>query len=132
MTSKSTIITMLQSMLIVGAGSFVGGALRYLISHFMKSLCSCGFPWATLTINLVGCLLFGIIYGLFCRLSSPSSSWCLLLTTGLCGGFTTFSTFAFEGQQLLHYDNLTGFLIYATASVFAGLLFACFGMWIAK
>ena len=131
MTSKST-INMLQSMLIVGAGSFVGGALRFLISHLMKPLCSGGFPWATLSINLVGCLLFGIIYGLFCRLSSPSSSWCLLLTTGLCGGFTTFSTFAFEGQQLLHNDNLIGFLVYATASVFAGLLLAYFGMWIAK
>lgn len=123
---------MLHSMLIVGAGSFVGGALRFLISHVMKPLCSGGFPWATLSVNLIGCLLFGIIYGLFCRQSSPASSWCLLLTTGLCGGFTTLSTFAFEGQQLLHNGNIFGFIAYATTSVLAGLLLVCLGMWIAK
>jgi CrcB protein len=119
-------------MLIVGAGSFVGGALRFFISYFMKSLCSGGFPWSTLLVNLFGCLLFGIIYGLFYRLSSPASSWCLLLTTGLCGGFTTFSTFAFEGLQMLHNGNIFGFITYASTSVFVGILLVCIGLWIVR
>ena len=123
---------MLQSMLIVGAGSFVGGALRFFISHFMKPLYSGGFPWSTLSVNLVGCLLFGIIYGLFYRFSSPANSWCLLLTTGLCGGFTTFSTFAFEGLQMWHNGNPFEFIVYATTSVLAGLLLMYVGMWIVK
>ena len=119
-------------MLIVGAGSFVGGALRFFISHFMKPLYSGGFPWSTLSVNLVGCLLFGIIYGLFYRFSSPANSWCLLLTTGLCGGFTTFSTFAFEGLQMWHNGNPFEFIVYATTSVLAGLLLMYVGMWIVK
>ena len=88
---------MLKSILIVGAGSFLGGALRFLISTLMKGACTSSFPWGTLTVNLIGCLLIGVIYGLFARHSSISHSMCLLLTTGFCGGFTTFSTFSNEG-----------------------------------
>ena len=123
---------MLKSILIVGAGSFMGGALRFYISHLMKHISGSAFPWGTLFVNLLGCLFFGIIYGLFCRFSTPSSSWCLLLTTGLCGGFTTFSTFAYEGQQMLLNGDYWGFVSYAGISVCFGITLVCLGVWAVK
>lgn len=119
-------------MLIVGTGSFFGGALRFYISHLMKHLCGAGFPWGTLAVNLLGCLVIGFIYGIFLRFGSPTSSWHLLLTTGLCGGFTTFSTFAYEGQQMLQSGNMPEFLLYACASVFIGISLVFLGIWMIK
>ena len=112
---------MLQNVLIVGAGSFVGGVLRYLISVSMRGV-GAGFPWATLLVNVVGCLLIGLAYGLCARYANPSQQLCLLLTTGLCGGFTTFSTFANESLSLLQGGNIGAFVGYVLLSVIGGLL----------
>ena len=100
---------MIKSFLIVGIGSFIGGTLRYGISTLMKQVCHQGFPWGTLLVNLLGCLVIGVLYALFSKYSSLSNPWCLLLTTGLCGGFTTFSTFANESIQMLQQGNVGGF-----------------------
>ena len=123
---------LIKSLCLVGLGSFVGGALRYLISTWMKNACSQGFPWATLMVNLVGCFLIGLLFGLFGRYSSTSHPWCLLLTTGLCGGFTTFSTFANESFQMLQNGHWGGFLAYASISMIAGISLTGFGYWIVK
>lgn len=123
---------MLKSILLVGIGSFFGGALRYAVSVFMKNLCSQGFPWGTLLVNLVGCFAFGVIFALFGKFSSSGSAWCLLLTTGVCGGFTTFSTFANESMQMLQNGNLGGFVGYVATSLVAGLALVALGYWIIK
>ena len=123
---------MLKSILLVGIGSFFGGALRYAVSVFMKNLCSQGFPWGTLLVNLVGCFAFGVIFALFGKFSSSGSAWCLLLTTGVCGGFTTFSTFANESVQMLQNGNLGGFVGYVATSLVAGLALVALGYWIIK
>ena len=112
---------MMKSLFIVGVGSFFGGALRYWLSTVVKSCCGQGFPWGTLTVNLLGCLTFGVLFALFQRNGAVSSSWCLLLTTGVCGGFTTFSTFANESVQMLQGGNVVGFAGYIAASVIFGL-----------
>lgn len=120
---------MLKSVLLVGAGSFVGGALRYMISLLMKGTCGASFPWATLAVNLAGCLLIGIVYALFSRYASTSHALCLLLTTGFCGGFTTFSAFANEGVVMLQSGNTGVFFIYVLTSVVAGIALAALGYW---
>lgn len=123
---------MLRNILIVGIGSFFGGVLRYLISIVMKSYCSQGFPWATLMVNLLGCLLIGLLFGLFNRYSSINNVWCLLFTTGLCGGFTTFSTFANEGLQLLLGGSVWSFVLYVLASVGIGIALVALGYWLVR
>ena len=123
---------MLKSILLVGAGSFVGGALRYAVSVFMKSACGNGFPWGTLLVNLVGCLAFGVIFALFGKYSATNNVWCLLLTTGVCGGFTTFSTFANESMLMLQNGNWGGFVGYVTTSLVVGLALVALGYWIVK
>ena len=118
---------MIKALLIVGTGSFVGGALRYALSMFMRHICGQGFPWGTLAVNLVGCLVFGMVFALFGKHGTTTHPWCLLLTTGLCGGFTTFSTFANEGVQMLQGGNLGGFAAYASLSLGLGLLLVMLG-----
>lgn len=123
---------MIKSLLIVGIGSFFGGALRYYLSFLMKTVCNQDFPWGTLLVNLIGCFLFGVVFAIFNRASSPTNTWCLLLTTGVCGGFTTFSAFAHESVQMLQNGNLLGFASYIAISVILGLLLIALGYWIVK
>ena len=77
---------MIKSIVIVGIGSFFGGALRYYLSTLIKGCCTHGFPWGTLTVNALGCLIFGMLFALFHKSGATYSPWCLLLTTGVCGG----------------------------------------------
>ena len=123
---------MIKSILTVGIGSFFGGALRYLISALMKSSCGAGFPWGTLIVNFLGCLAIGVILGLFGRYNGAASAWSLLLATGFCGGFTTFSTFANESLQMIQSGNIWSFIGYVAISVVLGVLLVAVGYWIVK
>lgn len=123
---------MIKSILIVGIGSFFGGALRYAVSTLTKNLCGTEFPWGTLAVNLLGCLVLGVILGIFSRYSTSSSAWCLLLTTGFCGGFTTFSTFASESLQMVQNGNIWSFIGYVTISILAGVILVALGYTMAK
>lgn len=121
---------MIRSLFIVGIGSFFGGALRYYISILMRSYCNQGFPWGTLAVNLLGCFVFGVLFAIFHKSGTTHSTWCLLLTTGLCGGFTTFSTFANESIQMLQGGNMIGFASYIATSIILGLALVALGYWI--
>ena len=90
----------IRNIIAVGAGSFIGGIARYLVSLAMKGI-SKGFPWATVLVNLIGCLIIGLLWGFLNRNASESTSWGLFLPVGLCGGFTTFSTFSKEALTML-------------------------------
>lgn len=123
---------MLKSLLFVGVGSFVGGVLRFLVSMSMKKLYGEGFPWGTLIVNLVGCFVFGVIFALFGKYGSVNNGWCLLLTTGVCGGFTTFSAFANESVLMLQSGNWGGFVGYVAMSVVVGFVMVALGYLVFK
>ena len=123
---------MINSLLTVGIGSFFGGALRYGVSMWTKGICTSVFPWGTWTVNLLGCLVFGVLYAVFSKHDTLSHPWCLLLTTGFCGGFTTFSTFANESMQMLQNGNIGGFIAYVGTSLIGGVALIGLGYWIIK
>lgn len=123
---------MLKDILIAGAGSFIGGSLRFAISHAMAKTCTGLFPAGTFIINIAGCFLIGIIYGILSRYAPAHSSLLLFLTTGLCGGFTTFSTFARENVLLLQNGQYLHFMLYAAGSLVLGIGAVILGNWAVK
>ena len=122
---------MLKTILAVGVGSFLGGEGRYLVSLAMKGV-SKGFPWVTLTVNLVGCFLIGLLWGVFSKNGTEGSNWALFLTVGLCGGFTTFSTFSKEALVMLQSGNLWGFVGYIAVSVVIGIALVALGYFLVR
>ena len=121
----------IKNIAVVGAGSFIGGAARYLVSLIMRGV-SKGFPWATLAVNLVGCFLIGLLWGVFSKNGTEGSNWALFLTMGVCGGFTTFSTFSKEALMMLQGGNLWGFVGYVAFSVVVGIAFVAFGYFLVR
>lgn len=91
---------MLNNFLLVGLGSFLGGGLRYLVAQFVRFPILGSFPIGTFVVNVLGCFLIGIFSSLPSGNGGISASTRLLLTTGMCGGFTTFSTFMKEAIDL--------------------------------
>ena len=111
----------------IGLGGFIGSVLRYLMAVFFSKQYPGSFmPYGTFAVNFLGCLLIGIIYGLSERFEFLSPNWRLFLATGICGGFTTFSTFAYENISLLQQTNYAGFAFYSiiTFAICLGAVFA--------
>ena len=121
----------IRNIIAVGAGSFIGGIARYLVSLAMKGI-SKDFPWATLLVNLLGCLTIGLLWGFLSRNASESTSWGLFLTVGLCGGFTTFSTFSKEALTMLQTGQIWGFASYIAISILAGIALVALGYYIGR
>ncbi|MBR5346230.1 MAG: fluoride efflux transporter CrcB [Deltaproteobacteria bacterium] len=121
---------MIKEILLVGAGSFLGGVARYLIALAMKGIHTV-LPWATLTANIAGCFLIGVFWALFCR-GFSNSSMHLFLAVGFCGGFTTFSTFSRESVLLLQSGNYTASILYVVGSAVFGIFAVMAGFVLAK
>lgn len=124
---------MIKNILLVGFGGGIGSIARYLCQKWFTSHYPGSFPWGTFTVNAGGCLLIGLFWGLFFRpFASEDNSviidWKLLLMTGLCGGFTTFSAFTLEGIHLLKEQKITLFFSYILGSVAIGLIATYAGM----
>lgn len=114
--------------LFVFLGAGLGGAFRHGVNVLALRLFGSGFPSGTLTVNIVGSLVMGLLIGWFAHKADPGQSWRLFLTTGILGGFTTFSTFSLDVAVLYERGEVVAAAIYAALSVvlaisglFAGL-----------
>jgi len=123
---------MFKDILLVGVGSFVGGSLRMVISKYVQLAIVGSFPLGTMVVNVLGCFLIGIFASLPSDNGGISPAVRLLLTTGFCGGFTTFSTFCNESLALLRQQQFLAMACYVSGSVFLGLLAVYGGMQAAK
>jgi CrcB protein len=113
---------LLKPLLLVGLGGFLGSISRYGIHLLLSSRSLATFPWGTFTVNILGCLVIGLLVGLETRSPLMTDPWKLLLITGFCGGFTTFSTYSIESLGLLQQQQYVTFLAYAGGSLVVGLL----------
>jgi fluoride exporter len=123
---------MIRTIFLIGAGGAVGSICRYLTSVLVAKYNTSTFPFATFTANLLGCLVIGILLGLFERQHLVNTDLKFLLITGFCGGYTTFSTFSSENLALLHTGNYVTALTYMLASVLTGVLAVWAGVMITK
>ena len=116
---------------LIGIGSFIGGIFRYLLSQSVQSKFLSAYPFGTLTVNIIGCLAIGIVFGLSEKFNF-SPEWRLFLATGICGGFTTFSTFSFETMAMLRDGQYLYSFLYIGSSVFFGLIAVYLGILLLK
>ena len=111
----------MKDLLLIGLGSCLGGMARHLVGLGVRHL-GVASLWGTLAVNLLGCLLIGLLAGLFARHPNVSLAVQRFLTIGVCGGFTTFSTFSRDGLTLWQEGRLPAFVLYVAGSVVAGLV----------
>lgn len=121
----------MQQVLLVFLGGGVGSMLRYLISKNLNPYFQ-HFFLGTFVVNSIGCLLIGMVLGYSLKGAYLTQNQILLLGTGFCGGFTTFSTFAFEKHSLLQDGQLWHFATYTIASIAVGILAIAVGLWVSK
>lgn len=118
----------MKNIILVGIGGFAGSVCRYLISLYTIKTMDGAIPYGTLFVNLTGSLLIGLIAGLFAR--SNYQSLQLILITGFCGGFTTFSTFSLEGLKMLETSRYLLYAGYVGISIVGGLALCFLGFFV--
>lgn len=123
---------MIKNILLAGLGGFAGTIGRYLCQKWFSSHFSQAFPLGTFLVNVSGCFLIGLFWGLSFRSFQANENWKLFLMTGLCGGFTTFSAFTLEGIGLLKEQKLALFFSYTLGSILLGLAATYAGMKISR
>jgi CrcB protein len=118
--------------LIVFLGAGIGGALRHGVNLTAARLLGTSFPYGTLTVNVVGSLAMALIAEFFALRSGMSQEWRLFLTTGILGGFTTFSTFSLDTIMLWERGETLSAVAYVAASLVVSLGAFLFGLWLVR
>nr|WP_297916026.1 fluoride efflux transporter CrcB [uncultured Allomuricauda sp.] len=117
--------------LLVFLGGGIGSVLRYLIAKPLNNFHQ-HFYLGTFAVNVIGCLVIGIVMGLASKNELFSQQGVLFFATGVCGGFTTFSAFAFEKHAFLKQGDFLPLFIYLFSSIFLGVLAVALGLWITR
>ncbi|MBO3097326.1 fluoride efflux transporter CrcB [Gelidibacter pelagius] len=121
----------MKQLILVFIGGGFGSVLRFIIGKYLNSHAT-GIPYGTFAANILGSLLIGIILGLAVKNNTLTQNQILFLATGFCGGFTTFSTFAYENHIFLKSGDFMSFAIYTIASFVVGFLAVFLGMYLVK
>ncbi|MBI1343789.1 MAG: fluoride efflux transporter CrcB [Terrimonas sp.] len=123
---------MIKSIFFVAIGGATGSVARYLCSRWIQGTSQNLFPLGTFAVNIVGCLLIGIFWGLAIKHQAWGEEIRLLLMTGICGGFTTFSALSLESLGLIREQKTGLFILYIAGSLVLGLLATYAGLKIIK
>jgi CrcB protein len=115
--------------LAVGAGGFFGSIFRYGLARVIDARFVSYLPWGTFTVNVYGSLVLGFVMAIVTK-RTDAEIWRLLLGVGFCGGFTTFSTFAFENFNYLQQRLYSEFFLYAILSFIGCIIAIMLGIWI--
>lgn len=121
-----------RNIILVGVGGFLGSVFRYLVTIFLARQFTSSFPLGTLTVNIVGCFIIGILFALSEKGNPLAPEWRIFLTTGFCGGFTTFSTFSYESIKLMQDGEILFLSLNVALSVIVGFASTYLGMFIIR
>lgn len=121
----------MKQLILVFIGGGIGSALRYWIGQYLNTT-KFAIPFGTLLVNILGSLIIGVILGLALKNDTVSNNTILFVATGFCGGFTTFSAFAFENQAFLKSGDLASFALYTITTLVIGFLAVFFGIWLVR
>jgi CrcB protein len=121
-----------KAFFIIGIGGFIGSVARYYTQLLFRFAFPMSFPFGTFAVNIIGCFIIGIVYALFERGNIMSEDWRLFLATGLCGGFTTFSSFSHESVNLIKAGEFISVSLYISASVILGIASTGLAMFLFK
>ncbi len=122
----------MKEVILVFLGGGIGSALRYLVSKSFTGWINNPFPYSTFLVNIIGCFLIGIFLTLPERFDWFTIEYRLFLATGICGGFTTFSTFSYENFALIKEGDYMYFVSYTILSFAIGLTATFLGMYLVK
>jgi len=121
----------MKQVLLVFIGGGLGSVLRYLFGKWFNNI-EQAIPYGTMLSNIIGSLLIGVVLGYIVKSTSVSQTQSLLLATGFCGGFTTFSAFAYENQVFLRNGDYSNFIFYTFGSLILGFSAVFLGIYLSK
>jgi CrcB protein len=120
---------MLRTILLVGSGGFIGSVMRYLVQYYMEKNLESTFPWGTFIANVAGSFIIGMVFALAEKGNLMNAEWRIFLAVGICGGFTTFSSFAYNNLSMLNerawgslFLNTGGNLFFGILAVYLGII----------
>ncbi len=119
---------MLRTILIVGTGGFIGSVMRYLVQVWVEKGLTSTFPLGTLIANIAGSFIIGMVFALAEKGNLMNAEWRIFLTVGICGGFTTFSAFAYNNFTMLREHSFGQFFINVGGNLFFGILAVYLGI----
>jgi CrcB protein len=122
----------LRDVLLVFLGGGIGAWLRFSCASLLPKPATAGFPLAILLVNVAGCGVLGVLIGHVARTAQPAPNLMAFAGIGICGGFTTFSTFAIDAIELMREGRAAAAFCYVLASVLLGIGAAAAGIWAAR
>lgn len=120
---------MIQHFIWVSLGGAIGASIRYAFSITIATRTTGLFPWSTFGVNMIGCLLIGAVYSILSTQFKEHQYLSLFIITGILGGFTTFSSFALETQQLISQKEYFTAITYVVCSNVLGIIAAIISYW---
>ena len=119
-------------LLYVGAGGALGAMARFLMAGWVQKASGGTFPWGTLSVNVAGAFAMGLVVAVALKAASFPADLRVFLTSGVLGGFTTFSAFSVETALMIEKGDLLPAGLYVAASVTLTVLFLCCGLWLVR